>query len=248
MQTPKSKFPNDYTFCMTQRETRDLDFGTVLRTTFFMLALVLSSAPTFAWSAQKLSPSLSAQCARAPQVIIRAQSTQAKIVRNQPTGARSALRAGWRIQGLTKFDRDTHVTFQWEKIRDRSGSCIRVKEMQVMIGEHQPNIWLAPSITHNACLREVVLAHELEHVAHHKTYSDQLKRALNRKLRFLIHGRTHLPLASSTSESAAKKELERRAKLAVLKLQKPLEHAARQKDRRIDTPQHYAQELAKCGL
>ncbi len=117
-----------------------------------------------------------------------------------------------------------------------------------MIGDTSPAIWLAPSVARNACLKEVVLAHELKHVAHHKAYSDQLKRGLNRRLAHLIRGRMYRALTKSTSEAAAKKEIERIGKLAVLKIQKPLEIAARKKDRGIDTPQNYANELGKCGL
>lgn len=248
MQMPKSKFPNDFTFCKTQRRASDLDFFIILRTTALLLALMLMQIPSFAWSVPSLSPALQARCARAPQIIVQAQSTQATIVQNQPRGPKSALKAGWKIQGLTKFDRDTYVTFEWEKQRDRSGTCVRIKKMEIAIGNMSPQVWLAPAVKRNACLKNVVLEHELKHVAHHKAFSDQLKHGLNRKLRYMIRGKTYRAITGSTSESNAKKELERVGKLAVLKIQKPIENAARQKDQSIDTSQNYAKELAKCGL
>ncbi len=248
MQMPKSKFPNDYTFSRPRTHAPYFEFGTVLRATALLVALVCSLDPQSAWASTRLGDSLLGKCARAPEIVIQAQSNQATIVKNQPRGARSAIRSGWKIQGLTKFDRDTYVSFDWEKLRDQSGTCLRLKRMEVTIGDSSPKVWLAPAVARNACLKEVVLAHELKHVAHHKAYSDQLKRGLKRKLGRLIRGRMYRAVTNPTAEENAKKAIERIGRLAVLKIQKPLEIAARKKDRGIDTPQNYAKELGKCGL
>lgn len=241
-------FPNDYTFCKTLSDTPDRGFRTFVRMTTLLLALALLYTPSVVWSAPGLSSALHSQCARAPQIVIKAHSTKAKLVQQQPRGSKSALRSGWVVQGLTKFNRDTQMSFEWERRRDRSGTCLRLKKLQIVISNGPPQVWLAPAVKRNACLKKVVLAHELKHVAHHKAYSDQLLQQLNRKLSSLIQGKTHRIVSSPMSEANAKKHIERIGKLAVLKIQKPLERVAKHKDRSIDTPENYAKELARCGL
>lgn len=192
--------------------------------------------------------SLRSMCAQPPKIVIHAPSTEAKVVTKQPRDGKFALKSGWKIQGLTQFDRDTHTTLDWQVHRDSTGSCVRIKAIRISLGDQDPSIWIAPSVMRNECLRRVVMAHELQHVSHHKKYTERLRSSLSRNLNSLLVGKTFTYLAKNQNPTTKKKQLERVANLAVLKLHKPIAISAQKRDQAIDTPAQYALELGKCGL
>ncbi|MEY8880367.1 hypothetical protein [Donghicola sp. XS_ASV15] len=244
MKLPNSVFPKESLFSILNATRQGLLRGALIVAT----AISFVQTSTSASAAPRLSTSLARQCAQPPKLVISAPSTAPQIVKKRPLRAQSALRAGWAIQGLTRFDRDVHTSIKWEKLRDRTGACLRIHTLKIEIGNEDIQIWLSPSLDRNACLKKVVLAHELRHVRHHKEYVYGLQKKLRYNLKAYLAGRTYKSTYPNASDRLLKNELSRTAKLAVLKLHHPFANTARQRDRAMDTPQAYAKELAKCGL
>ncbi len=244
MKLPYSVFPKESLFSTLNASRLGL-YRTAL---IAVSALALAHFSIPASAAPGLSTSLARQCAQPPKLVITAPSSTPKIVKTKPLGSRSALRAGWTIQGLTRFDRDTHTSIKWEKLRDRTGGCLRIHTLEIEIGNEEIQVWLSPSLDRNACLKKVVMAHELKHVTHHQEYVYRLQKKLTYNLKSLLAGHTFKRIYPGAADRRLKDELDRVAKLAVLKLHRPIANAAAQRDRAMDTPQAYAKELAKCGL
>lgn len=212
----------------------------------FVLAVV-SFVATPAFAAKPPSAKQMAQlCNQTPLVQVVENRPQPIMSTTKPASVAKKMKAGWRVQGLTELKRSFKANFQWEMLNTASGTCLRIKTIQITTGMIAPKVWINPSIRRNSCDYKTTLRHELEHVDNHNVYVREFSNDLRRNLGSRLRGNTGMLIRAGSDPRTAKDALMQRTMNVLQQVNNQYDAVADAKDRHMDTDANYRREYNAC--
>ncbi|NVO25939.1 hypothetical protein HJ526_00775 [Donghicola sp. C2-DW-16] len=224
-----------------------LDCIKTFKTKAAIALAVISFVATPAFAAKPPSAKQIANlCNQAPLVQVVENLPQPIMSTAKPASLAKKMKAGWRVQGLTELKRSFKANFQWEMLNTASGTCLRIKTIQVTTGSIAPKVWINPSIRRNSCDYKTTLRHELEHVDNHNVYVREFSNDLRRNLATRLKGNTGMLVKANADPRAAKDALMQRTMAVLQQVNSQFDAVADAKDRHMDTDSNYRREYAAC--
>ena len=209
----------------------------VLASVFFLAPAIASAACTASVGAPAFTVAL-----KDPPVNYRFDLDTASLAEIAGENGMAGLR-GETPFGLTVGRYDLEITVQTDSMRDGSGYCAQLRAAHVEIGLKQLDVIVDRRFAGGSCQRQVVLAHESEHVEVFREAVRYYLPAIERALQ-----ETALPLNAHVAD----RDAARAAFLVpITESLKPVFAAingrARDGNTRLDTPENYATVLKRCN-
>lgn len=185
-------------------------------------------------------------CSIAPRILINIEQPPAILIKNRPQGRSLKIKSGWKPLGISYFSNDVDVELSWEKFRSSSTQCIKVSEIKISIGAEPPQIWIAPEVEKNKCLKEQVLRHELQHVSNRHKFYNHLKENLHHRLLQLGSDEVFEIITSPAHQSRSSIKISNNINKIVNFEKKSSLRRLSVLDRKIDTVKNYLSILSLC--
>lgn len=206
-------------------------------------------------------PAMAAQCAQpgaAASVSVEVEEGRVAIdnskhrhqlsqIRSRTEGGGDAFResAGWQSAGLTVSHTGYRLSVRVEATDWGKGRvCARLTTVDLDVGLHKLDVYVARRYAPDTCAYRTVLAHEYQHVA---IFRNELRRHVPSMQRRLIRSAAGLaPVVSATPEAAAA-HFQRQLQVALEPVFRQMTRAADHANGRLDTADHYRLEQARCS-
>lgn len=220
--------------------------------TFPLLALMLLAvfAPAKAGAAECAFPSdgdVALTLNKRPGELVfhydRSRSQLARL--QQASGRATSVAAGWTAVGLTLTELQYRIAIKLEALPlGASRYCARLTAVEASLGYDKIDVFVASEYRPNSCAHRSILDHEMTHAAVFQRALDTYYPRVQRRIDLVA--RSIGPISAASPASAAKR-LQQKLKTEIDPLFRQLNRQLDIDNARLDTPERYRQEQARCS-
>lgn len=213
---------------------------------FLFLMLILFLFPQIGIASNEIDSRLEVKCSVPPRVTVNLFKPVPILIQDRPKGTGHKMRFGWRPLGMTYFSNDLNVKMDWRKYQIGEIKCIRLNSIQIVIGAAPPRIWLAKDVKADACLKKIVMKHELSHVRNREKFGEHLKISVKKYFSHDSHLSFHDYYRNNDDEPAKVKKLSKKVMTEIEKLKTQSQLKYKYLDQLLDSPENYMSSLKFC--